>query len=286
VSSLRPPPRDVIEAEQRLLQALEAYAGGAVVALSGGSDSSLLLHAAAEVLGPHNLLAATSRSESLPAEDLTEAGALAASLGVEHVPLSGGEVDIEAFRRNGPDRCFHCKLHLYGEMRELAERRGLAHVLDGTNADDGEGHRPGLAAGERRDVASPLAEAGLSKVWVRAVARHRGLASWDKPANACLASRFPYGTTIDRADLLRVQRAERVLRDLGFRDLRVRFHDPVARIEVPLEQVSALLAPGVRERVVDGLRAEGFHWVAVDLEGLRHGSLDEPLRREPAHDGA
>ncbi|MGE0190726.1 MAG: ATP-dependent sacrificial sulfur transferase LarE [Planctomycetota bacterium] len=283
---MHPPPRDVTEAESRLLHALARYEGGAVVALSGGSDSSLVLHAAVDALGRDRLVAATSRSESLPEEDLTESLELCAALGVEHVALSGSEVDIEAFRRNGPDRCFHCKLHLYGEMRDLAARRGLAHVLDGTNADDGEGHRPGLAAGERRGVGSPLAEAGLSKVWVRAVARHRGLASWDKPANACLASRFPYGTAIDRADLLRVQRAERVLRDLGFRDLRVRFHDPVARIEVPLDQVAALLAPGVRERVVEGLRAEGFHWVAVDLEGLRHGSLDEPLRREAAHDGA
>lgn len=272
------PPRDVQEAEARVLAILAAHPGGGVVALSGGGDSALVLDLAVAAYGPAFVVAATSRSEGLPPEELADARAQAARCAVPHVALAGTEVDIEAFRRNGPDRCFHCKFHLYGEMRELAAERGLPRVLDGTNADDEGDHRPGLAAADRHGVLSPLRDAGLGKVWVRALARARGLDTWDKPADACLASRFPYGTEIGRQDLARVQRAERVLRDLGFRTLRVRFHDPVARIEVPLEEIPALLAPGVRERVVEGLREEGFSWVSVDLEGFRSGSLNEPLR--------
>jgi uncharacterized protein len=276
-----PAPRDAAEAEARVLAWLRARGGGAVVALSGGADSALLLSLAAEALGPAAVLAATSRSESLPAEELADARAQARDAGVEHVALAGSETAIEAFRRNGPDRCFHCKDHLYGEMTALARARGLALVLDGTNADDLGGHRPGFAAGQRHGVRSPLLECGLTKPWVRAVSRRRGLATWDKPAEACLSSRIPYGTEVTPEVLGRVERAERALRGLGFRSVRVRVHDPVARIEVPPEDLAALLQPGVRERAIAGVRAAGFAYVALDLEGYREGSLNEPLRRPP-----
>lgn len=279
---LKPPPpapTSAADAERRLVDWLRSEAsGGAVVALSGGADSALLLSVAAEVLGAERVIAATSRSESLPPGELDAARQQAQAVGVEHVALAGSEIDLEGFRRNGPDRCFHCKDSLYGELVALARRRGLPLVLDGTNADDLDGHRPGHAAALQHGVRSPLLECGIAKVWVRAVSRRRGLSTWDKPAEACLSSRFPYGTPVTPEGLARVAQAEQVLKDVGLRSVRVRVHDPVARIEVRLEDLRALLEPGVRERVVSGIKAAGFAYVALDLEGFRSGSLNETLR--------
>jgi uncharacterized protein len=196
---------------------------------------------------------------------------------VEHVLLPGSEVDLDAFRRNAPDRCFHCKDTLYAAAVALARERGLAWVVDGTNGDDLGDHRPGMLAASRHGVRSPLLEAGLSKPWVRAVARAVGLPTWDKPSDACLSSRFPYGTEITREGLARVGAAEAVVREMGFRVVRVRFHDPVARVEVPVEDLPAIFAPGVRERIVAGLKALGFAYVSMDLEGFRSGSMNEVL---------
>ncbi len=273
-----PPPADLAEAGARVLGILGGLKGGALLALSGGVDSALLLDLCAEALGPAALLAVTSRSESLPPEELEAARAQALEAGVAHLALDGHELEIEAFQRNRPDRCFHCKDHLYGQLRRVAGERGLAHVLDGTNADDAGDHRPGRAAAERHGVRSPLLEAGLTKEWVRALSRARGLPTWDKPAEACLSSRFPYGTRVTREGLGRVEQAERALKALGFRAVRVRVHDPVARVEVPLVDLPALLAPSVREAVVRALKEAGFGYVALDLEGLRSGSLNEGLR--------
>lgn len=269
-------PASVEDAAGRLRSAV-ARTGthGAVVALSGGTDSALVLAVAAEVLGPSRCVAITSRSESLADRELADARAQAATAGVEHVVLAGRELDLEAFRRNERDRCFHCKDTLYGAARVEADRRGLGVVLDGTNADDLGDHRPGLLARARHGVASPLLEAGLGKPWVRAVARSVGSPWWDKPSESCLSSRFPYGTPITEAGLARVAAAEEVVRTLGFRVVRVRVHDPIARVEVPLEDVPALLAPGLRERVVEGLKALGFVYVAIDAEGFRSGSMNE-----------
>lgn len=269
---------DVEAAEAAALSALAPYMDGAVIAISGGADSALLLSLAASVIPVDRLLAVTSRSASLPPEELAEAQAQCRAVGVTHTALQGSELDVAAFRKNGPDRCFHCKDSMYGELRQVADQNALPHVLDGTNADDAGDHRPGLGAAREHSVHSPLMEAGLTKVWVRAVSRHRGLVTWDKPAEACLSSRFPYGMPVTEEGLDRVYRAERVLKDLGFRSVRVRVHDPVARIEVPLAELGALLAPGVRERVIAGVRAAGFEYVSVDIEGLRSGSLNEPLR--------
>lgn len=267
-----------LEAEAAVLAHLRAMGPGGVVAVSGGADSALLLSLAAEAWGPAACLAVTSRSESLPPEELAAAREQAAAVGVEHVRLRGSELDIEAFRRNGPDRCFHCKDHLYGEMRKLADARGLPHVIDGTNADDAGDHRPGLGAAREHGVASPLLACGVGKAWVRAISRHRGLSTWDKPAEACLSSRFPYGTEVTREGLGQVEASERALKALGFPVVRVRVHGGVARIEVPPADVGALLADGVRQRAVEAVRAAGFDYVAVDLEGFRSGSLNEPLR--------
>lgn len=271
------PPRDAAEAEGRALAALAALEPGGVVALSGGADSALVLHLAVRAWGADRVVAVTSRSPSLPREELATARALAEGQGCEHVVIEGAELEVEGFRRNAADRCFHCKHHLFTRLAALAEERGLPNVLDGANADDQGDHRPGLRAGRRLGVLSPLLAAGITKPWVRVLSKAAGLVTWDKPAAACLSSRFPYGTEVTAAGLDRVDRAERALKQLGFATVRVRVHDPVARIEVPLEDLPALLAPGVRERAVAGVKAAGFAYVAVDVEGFRSGSLNETL---------
>jgi pyridinium-3,5-biscarboxylic acid mononucleotide sulfurtransferase len=273
-------PSTVGEAEARVRDVLREIGGG-VVAISGGGDSALVLALAAREWPRERCVALTSRSESLADGELADAKAQAAAAGVEHVVLRGTEVELDAFRRNAPDRCFHCKDTLYAAARALAEERGLRWVADGTNADDLGDHRPGLAAAERHGVRSPLVEAGLTKPWVRALAHALDLPTWDKPSESCLSSRFPYGTEITTPALARVAAAERVLKDLGFRSVRVRVHDPIARIEVPSAETGALLAEGVRERVVEGLKRLGFVYVALDLEGFRSGSMNEPLRPGP-----
>ncbi len=276
-----PPPGDIDEARRRLLDTLRDLAPGAVVALSGGADSALLVHAAARAWGRAHVVAVTSRSESLAAEELETACDVARRAGVEHVVVRSSELDIEAFRRNAPDRCFHCKDHLYGQLREVARERGLSNVLDGSNADDVGDHRPGMAAARRHGVRSPLLEAGLTKSWVRALSREMGLPTWDKPPEACLSSRFPYGTEVTREGLQRVAAAERAIRREGFSVVRVRVHGTVARIEVPLTDLAAALSAGVRERIVEGVRAAGFDYVSFDAEGYRSGSLNESLGRGP-----
>jgi uncharacterized protein len=185
---------------------------------------------------------------------------------------------VEAFRRNAPDRCFHCKDSLYGQLAVLAAERPGWQVLDGTNADDLLGHRPGFAAGLKHGVRSPLLECGVGKALVREISRHRGLSTWDKPQEACLSSRFPHGTEVTPEGLARVAGAERALHTLGFASVRVRVHDPVARIEVPAEDLPRMLAPEVRAAVVQAVKRHGFPFVALDLEGYRSGSLQEPLR--------
>ena len=274
------PPRDVREAAARARAAVGALGGG-VVALSGGTDSALVLALAAAEWPTGRCVAVTSRSESLAPAELDDARAQAEAAGVPHVVLAGTEVDLDAFRRNAPDRCWHCKDSLYAAARTVAADRGLPWVVDGTNADDASDHRPGMAAAGTHGVRSPLLEAGISKAWVRAVSKALGLASWDKPSESCLSSRFPYGTEITKDGLHRVAAAERVVKDLGFRSVRVRVHDAVARIEVPAEDLPILLSPGIRERVIQGLKALGFVYVALDLEGFRSGSMNEPLRPGP-----
>jgi uncharacterized protein len=273
-----PAPQTLEEAEARARSAVRALGGG-VVAVSGGVDSHVVLALAASEWPAGRCVAWTSRSESLAPDELADARSAAAAAGVEHVVAAGSELDLPAFRRNEADRCFHCKDSLFEGAGALALARALPFVVDGTNADDVHDVRPGLLAAARRGVRSPLLEAGLTKPWVRAVARRLGLATWDKPSESCLSSRFPHGTEVTREGLARVLAAERVAKDLGFRVVRVRFHDPVARIEVPAADLPAALAPGVRERLVEGLKALGFHFVSLDLEGDRPGSMNDPAAR-------
>ena len=254
------------------LRAILAELPSALVAYSGGVDSTFLLRVAHEVLGPR-CTALTTVSPTTPEDDLVQATALAATLGVAHLVLDTNELDIPGYAENPTNRCYFCKENLFTLCAAEADRLGLAVVLDGANLDDLGDHRPGLEAAAERAVRHPLVEAGLSKADIRAV----GLPTWDRPASPCLSSRFPYGTRITAERLQRVAAAEAFLRRRGFRELRVRFHDRVARIEVPLDEMPRLLEPGTREDVVRELRRLGFSYVALDLQGFRSGSLNEPL---------
>ncbi len=246
----------------------------ALVAFSGGVDSSFVLRVAADVLGSR-CVALTTVSATTPDDDLAAARALAAALHIEHVIVATDELAIPGYAANPVNRCWFCKDNLFTLCATEAERRGLAVVVDGANVDDLGDHRPGLVAASQRAVRHPLVEAGMTKADVRAASRALGLATWDRPSSPCLSSRFPYGTTITAERLARVAAAEQHLRGHGFRELRVRFHDDVARIEIPAEDMPRLLDPAVRHGVVDALRALGFRFVALDLAGFRSGSLNE-----------
>jgi uncharacterized protein len=241
-----------------------------LIACSGGLDSTFLLKAAA--LSGVKALAVTSRSETTPPRDLEDALAMAREIGVEHRVIETSEMGNENFVSNPPDRCFYCKDILFGRLRELADKEGLGYVVDGTTVDDLGDYRPGRRAADKYGVRSPLLEAGFTKDEIREASRELGLPLWDKPASPCLSSRIPYGKTITSEALKRVARAEESLSTLGFREMRVRDHGGIARVEVP--QAELRKAVEMRERIVDSLRELGYTFVCLDLEGLKSGSLN------------
>jgi uncharacterized protein len=257
-----------LEQLERILAGLES----AVVAFSGGVDSSCLLAVAVRVLGSRTL-AVTATSETYPERELREARALVGQLGARHLEVVSEELDIPEFKHNPRNRCYYCKKELFGKLREVADQEGFAHVLDGTNLDDRGDHRPGRQAAEELGVLSPLEEAGFTKTDIRELSRYLGLPSWDKPAFACLSSRFPYGTAITSERVGQVGRAEESLRELGFKVLRVRYHDAVARLELGQEEF-ALATGALREKVIQIVTDSGFTYVAVDLQGYRTGSMN------------
>jgi uncharacterized protein len=266
--TLEAPLADKLAGLERILADLES----AVVAFSGGVDSSLLLAVAVKVLGAR-ALAVTATSETYPERELIEARALAGQLGARHCEVVSEELDIPEFKHNPRNRCYYCKKELFAKLREIAGQECIAHVLDGTNLDDRGDHRPGRQAAEELGVRSPLEEAGFTKDDIRALSRHFGLPSWDKPAFACLSSRFPYGTAITSERVSQVGRAEEALRELGFRVLRVRYHDRVARLELGPEEFALAIGP-LREEVDTLVKDSGFTYVAVDLLGFRSGSMN------------
>jgi len=250
--------------------------GSALVAFSGGADSTLVAWAAHEALGC-DALAVTARSESLPPADADAARALAARLGVRHEEIVYSELAIPGYADNPPERCYLCKGELFTRLGRLAADRGLAAVLDGTNADDLGDYRPGRRAAAEAGVRSPLVELGWSKDEIRSALRRLELPVWDKPSSPCLSSRVPYGEEITAEKLDQIGRAEAALRALGFRDLRVRHHGAVARIELPAGDLPRVLSDGLAAKIVEEVKAAGFAFVALDLEGLRSGSLNRLL---------
>jgi pyridinium-3,5-biscarboxylic acid mononucleotide sulfurtransferase len=248
--------------------------GSALVAFSGGADSALVLKVAADELGPR-ARALTAVSPTMARREKARAVTFAAEVGAAIDVVDSHELERPGFKMNPTDRCYHCKAELLDLARPHAARLGLATVLLGTNLDDLGDHRPGLAAANERGARHPLVEAGFSKADVRAVSKALGLSTWDKPQLACLSSRFPYGTEITPERLAQLDRFEEGLYDLGFRQLRVRYHDSVARLELEAEALA--LAVEKRREIVALGKASGFTYVALDLEGFRSGAMNETL---------
>ncbi len=265
-----------LDTKYHRLQQVLGDLSSVLVAFSGGVDSTLLLKVAHDVLG-ECCVAATADSETYPREELAEAQRLAQAIGVEHIVVRTNELADEQYVVNNPDRCYHCKKTLFTELFPLAETRGLQTVVYGAMAADMGDHRPGHQAAHEWNVRSPLLEAGLTKADIRELSRRLGLDTWDKPSFACLSSRMPYGHAIDAVQLRQVDEAERALRALGFNGFRVRHHGDIARLEVPLPDLQRALE--AREAIVQRLKALGYVYVALDLQGFRSGSMNEPLRR-------
>jgi len=269
-----------LDAKLARLRALLGELEAVLVAFSGGVDSTFLLRISHEVLGPR-CLALTTVSPTTPSDDLVEAMTLAARFGAEHLVVDTNELEIPGYAANPVNRCYFCKDNLFVICAAEAQRRGIATVVDGANCDDLGDHRPGLRAAAEQGVRHPLVEAGFTKADVRAASRALGLPTWDRPASPCLSSRFPYGTAITPERLRQVAEAEAVLRVEGLRELRVRWHEgAVARIEVSASDMPQLLAR--RDAIVAALRAIGFAYVTLDLQGFRSGSLNEVLQK---HEG-
>lgn len=248
------------------------------VAYSGGVDSTFLLAAARAAC--ESVLAITACTDALPRRELTEAEAYTTEQGIAHTVLQLDAFAVPQFAANAPDRCYHCKKSLFTAMRTAAAQQGFADLCEGSNADDAKDYRPGLAAIAELKVASPLKAAGLTKADIRALSRELGLPTWQKPSYACLATRVPYDTPLSPELLHKIGAAEQVLHTCGFTAGRVRCHGNVARIELPPEQLDAALAPELRARLSEGVKAAGFAYVALDLDGYRTGSLNETLPPE------
>ncbi len=247
-----------------------------VVAFSGGVDSTLVAKVCYETL-KDNSMAVTARSETYPDFEFEEAKGLAKEIGIKHLVMDTSELAIEGFASNPPNRCYFCKTELFEKLKDIAKQHGFLHVADGANLDDTEDYRPGLEASKELGVKSPLKEAGMTKEDVRKASKMLNLPNWNKPAYACMSSRFPYGQSITEEKLKMVSEAEKYLRSLGLRQFRVRHHETIARIEVLPEDIRFLIKPSTRNELIEKFKAIGFTYVTLDLEGYRSGSMNEVL---------
>jgi uncharacterized protein len=256
----------------QLIEALEDLES-VLVAFSGGVDSSLLLAAAHEVRG-ENVLAVTASSQTYPRRELDLARAVAQLIGAPLEVIATSELDDPRFTSNPLERCYHCKRELFMKLQAMARERGLDAVIEGSTVEDLSDYRPGEKALRELGVASPLRQADFTKQDVRDLARKIGLPNWGKPAAACLASRFPYGTEITRDLLQKIERLEEILHDLGFEQARARYHGETLRVEVKADKIALAVEPEVRDRIIQAARREGFRYVTLDLQGYRTGSLN------------
>lgn len=257
---------------QKILKEMQSI----LIAFSGGVDSTFLVKVAYDILG-RKALAVTARSPNYPAAELKEARQLAREIGIEHLTIDSEALNSENFTRNPPRRCYFCKKELFSKLVNLAREKGIRWVADATNSDDENDFRPGREAAKELGIRSPLLKAKLGKNNIRHLSRKLGLPTGDKPASACLASRFPYGEKITEEKLKRVEKAESFLKSLGFRQLRLRHHDSLARIEVDKEDISHFIDAKRRKKAVDYLKSLGYQYITLDLQGYRTGSLNETL---------
>lgn len=256
--------------------------GSLAVAFSGGVDSAFLLKVAHDVLGSR-VIAVTACSPALPGRELREAEAFARELGVGHIVIQTNEFALSGYVNNPVDRCYFCKREIFAQISAVAAQHGLRFVADGSNVDDRGDYRPGMRALRELGIVCPLGEAGLGKQEIRMLSREMGLPTWDKPALACLSSRIPYGQKITREKIASIDKAETFLLGLGFRQVRVRHHGDIARIEVSEEERSRFFDSSLMDKIVDMLKQYGFSYVTLDLQGYRTGSLNEVIKMPDAN---
>ena len=264
------------------LKSLQEYIsslGSVAVAFSGGVDSTLLLKVSHDVLGG-KAIAVTASSLSFPERELNEAKSFCEKNGIKQVICPSEELEIEGFRHNPVNRCYLCKKELFTKILDIAHENNIPHVVEGSNLDDLGDYRPGLQAIDELGILSPLRHCGLTKSDVREISHELGLPTWDKPSFACLASRFVYGEEITAEKLIMVERAENFLRDMGFKQLRVRIHGDMARIEILPEDFGKILSEDTRTSIYDALKGYGFSYVALDMKGYRAGSMNETITKE------
>lgn len=269
-----------LNGKYRMLQTIIREMGSMVIGYSGGVDSTLLLKVAHDTIGS-KVLAVIGQSETYPSREFEEARSLAHEIGARFEVVTTEETDVLKFRENPPNRCYFCKTELFGKVREIAQRENFEWIADGSNVDDRGDFRPGMAANTEKNVRSPLLEAHMTKEDIRHLSKYLHLRTWDKQSFACLSSRFPYGQSIDKKKLSKIDRAENILRDNGFTFFRARHHDDrTVRIEVGPQEIKRFADDAFREKIVSAMKDTGFTYITLDLFGFRSGSMNEVLTDE------